>query len=92
MNVAYGADLEAALGAVRDVLAANARVLKDPAPLFAVSRLEDSGIRIGVNPWVNAPEFGAATGELNHALLAALRARGIPLARPQRDIRMLAAA
>jgi small conductance mechanosensitive channel len=92
VHVAYGADVGAALDAVREVLEANARVLKDPAPLHAVAKLDDAGIRIGVNPWVGIADFGPAIGELNRAILAAFRARGVALARPQRDVKMLAAA
>jgi len=90
--VAHDADVQAALRAVEEVLAANARVLKDPAPRVAVARFDDSGVRIGVNPWVNVPDYLPATGELNEAILAAFRRRNIALAKPQREVKMLAAA
>ena len=92
VRISYDSDLNAALDAIRAVLRANARVLKDPDAGIVVARLADSGIVIGVNPWVNVPDFGAAAGELNQAILVAFRSRGIVIAKPQREVRMLAAA
>lgn len=91
-SVPHDADVQAALRAVEEVLAASARVLKDPAALVAVARLGDSGVRIAVNPWVSVADYAPAAGELNEAILAAFRRRGIALAKPQREVRMLAAA
>ena len=90
VGVSYGTDLGATLGTVRDVLQANPRVLKDPAPVVSVARLADSSVRIGINPWVSVPDYGAATSEINRALLEAFRARHIVIPMPQREVRMLA--
>ena len=88
VGVAYDADLGAALRAVREVLQANPRVLKDPAPGINVLRLADSQIAIGVNPWVNVPDFIPAIGELNGAILEIFRARNILMPYPQLEVRM----
>jgi len=87
--VAQEADLSAALGAIDEVLRANARVLRDPAHLVRVTRLADARIAIFVGPWVNVPDYGPAIGEVNQAVLAALRGRNIALAAPQREVRAL---
>lgn len=87
--VAQEADLAGALGAIDEVLRANARVLRDPAHLVRVSRLADARIAIFVGPWVNVPDYGPAIGEVNQAVLAALRGRNIAIAAPQREVRTL---
>lgn len=89
VGVSYQTDLSAALGVVREVLQASADTLKDPAPVVSVARLADSSVRIGVQPWVSAPNYGSATSEINRALLEAFRARGIVIPMPQREVRML---
>jgi small conductance mechanosensitive channel len=89
VGVGYDADLGAALRALREVLQANPRVLKDPAPGINVLRLADSQIAIGVNPWVNVPDFIPAIGELNEAILEIFRTRGIVMPYPQLEVRML---
>ena len=91
VGVAYDADLEVALAAVREVLANNARVLKDPLAVVQPVQLADSSVNIAVRPWVLIEDQGSATGEINTAILAALRARGIGIPFPQREVRLIGA-
>jgi small conductance mechanosensitive channel len=91
VGVAYDADLSAVMGAVREVLQANPRVVRDPAPVISVARLADSSVRIGVQPWVGVPDYGAATSEINRAVLEAFRDRSIVIPMPQREVRLLEA-
>jgi small conductance mechanosensitive channel len=79
VNVAYGTDLEAAVGAVREVLENNARVLKDPAPLVAAAALGDYAISIVIKPWVTVKDYGAAAGEINPAVVESFRLRGVQI-------------
>jgi small conductance mechanosensitive channel len=91
VGIAYGSDLPAALGAIREVVLANARVLADPAPVIQVVNLADSSVVIGVRPWVAVADFGPAAGELNLSLVEELRRRNIDIPFPQREVRMIAA-
>jgi small conductance mechanosensitive channel len=89
VHVTYDADLNQALATIHEVLQANPRVLKDPAPLTQVIRLADSSVNIGVNPWVGAPDYGAARGEISKAIVETFRERGIVIPPPRRDVRLL---
>lgn len=89
VRVAYDADLNHALATVHEVLRANPRVLKDPAPVVSVVLLADSSVNIGVMPWASVPDYGAAGGEINKAIVEAFRARGIVVPPPRRDVRLL---
>lgn len=89
VGVAYDTDLQAALGVIREVLAANARVLKDPVALVQPVQLADSSVNIAVRPWVLIDDVGSATGELYSAIVAAFRARGIGIPFPQREVRLV---
>jgi len=89
VGVAYATDLDLALSAVNDVLQGNPRVLKDPAPVVRVSMLADSSINIAVKPWVNVPDYGRATGEVNKAVVEAFRGKGVSIPFPQREVRLL---
>jgi small conductance mechanosensitive channel len=90
VDVAYDTDITQALALVEGILRANELVLQDPAPVLGIARLADSGVTLRVAPWVNVPDYGAATGQLNKALLETFRAQGIAIPFPQREIRMLA--
>jgi small conductance mechanosensitive channel len=89
VNVAYDADLDRAFATIREVLQANTRVLKDPAPAVGVTVLGDSGVTVGVYPWTRVPDCGPASAEINRAILEVFRARGIVIPFPQREVRML---
>ena len=90
VGVAYDTDLNHALAVVDEILKANPRVLKDPAPIVAVSTLADSSVNVAVKPWVHVDDFGPAGGEINKAILEAFRGRDIVIPFPQREVRMLA--
>ena len=89
VGVAYGTDLNNATGIVRGVLAANKRVLKEPAPIVGVTLLADSSINIAVKPWVKVDDFVFAQAEINQAVAEQLRAANISLPFPQREVRLL---
>ena len=92
VRVGYEADLDAAARTIHEVLEANPRVLKDPAAPVLIAALGDSSVQFSVRPWVQVPDFGAATGELNRALVLAFRARGIAIPPPRQDLKLLPAA
>jgi small conductance mechanosensitive channel len=89
VGVARDSDMTQVLNAIDTVLARSARVLREPAPVVRTLLLDDFAVRIGVMPWVAAPDYGDAIGELNRALLESFRAGGITLPLPQREVRLL---
>ncbi|TCJ12792.1 mechanosensitive ion channel family protein [Parasulfuritortus cantonensis] len=89
VGVAYDSDLDQALAVVHDILANQAMVLREPAPLVQVAELADSSVNISVKPWVPVDDFPGAAGSLNKAILEAFRARGIAIPFPQREVHLL---
>jgi small conductance mechanosensitive channel len=89
VGVAYDSDMSAALALIDEVLRNNSRVLSDPAPVVRTLQLGDWAVTIGVKPWVKIDDFGAATGEINRAILEVFRSRGVVMPVPQREIRMI---
>jgi small conductance mechanosensitive channel len=89
VGVAYDTELNQALSAIHEVLQANPRVLKDPAPVIQVVLLGDSAVNIGVKPWVKIVDHVVASGEINQAILETFRGRNIVIPFPQRDVRIL---
>jgi len=89
VGVAYGTDLNDATTIVRRVLAANPRVLKEPAPVVGVTLLGDSSINIAIKPWVKVDDYVFAQAEINQAMAEQLRAANISIPFPQREVRLL---
>jgi len=88
VGVSYETDIGAALKLAEEILRANPRVLKDPAPVTKVLRLADSSVVIAAAPWVAVPDYGSASGELHQAILEGFRRRNIVIPSPQREIRI----
>ncbi len=86
IGVSYGDDLKKTKQVIEGVLAADTRVLADPAPVVAVSALADSSVNFVVRPWVNVPDYWAVYFDLTARIKIALDENGITIPFPQRDI------
>ncbi len=89
VGVAYGTDLNQAIGIVRRVLDANPKVLPEPVPVVGVTLLGDSSVNIAIKPWVKVDDFVLAPVEIVQAVAEQLRAANISLPFPQREVRLL---
>jgi small conductance mechanosensitive channel len=89
LAVPLDADLASVLATTREVVDANPRVLKDPAPLVGIAQVGEAGIAIAVRPWVTVPDFVIAEAELYRSLIEAFRARGVDVPMPRREIRVI---
>ena len=74
IGVGYDDDLGVAIRTCQDVVAADSRVLDDPATVVAVSELGDSSVNLNVRPWVNVADYWATRWDLTRALKEQLEA------------------
>jgi small conductance mechanosensitive channel len=91
VGVGYESDLTTTLAGMRELVASNARVLRDPAPLVQVVTLGESAVQIAVRPWTSVGDFGAVVDELSRSILEDCRKRGISLPFPQHEVRLIGA-
>ncbi|MCX6908175.1 MAG: mechanosensitive ion channel family protein [Verrucomicrobia bacterium] len=89
VGVAYGSNMDLVLATIHEVVNANPRVLKTPAPTVIVSSLGDSSINISVFLWTALQDYGTAQHEVHLAVLERFREKGIEMPFPQREIRLL---
>jgi small conductance mechanosensitive channel len=89
VGVAYDTDLSMLTTLIREVLRANPRVLRDPEAIVQPIQFGDSSVGVAVRPWVAVQDQVAASGEIYGALLEALRARGVVIPVPQREVRLI---
>ena len=89
IGVNYDSDLRAVERAVRDVLARNPKILKEPVAGYGVTELDDSSINIAIKPWVSIHDFPSVPGELYQAIVETFREQRIQMPFPQREIRIL---
>lgn len=89
VDVAYNSNVTLALSTVREILAGNPRVLKEPAATVGINALENSSINIAVQPWVKVTDYGPAQLQIYQAIVEKFRAAGIEIPFPQREVRLL---
>jgi len=86
VGVSYGDDIHKAKAVIESVLAADQRVLKEPAATVAVSQLGDSSVNFVVRPWVKAEHYWDVYFEITAKMKLALDNNGITIPFPQRDV------
>lgn len=87
-SISYGDSIDKAKAALMDMLAKDARVLKDPAPFVGISALAESSIDFAVRPWVKVEDYWAVFFDLNEAIKKRFDFDGLSIPFPQRDVHL----
>ncbi|MDD5718482.1 MAG: mechanosensitive ion channel [Candidatus Krumholzibacteria bacterium] len=91
VGISYNDDMARAIEVIRGVIAADARVLPEPATTVAVADLGDSSVNLVVRPWVNRADYWTVRFDLIQGIKNALDAAGIEIPFPQRVVTMIGA-
>ena len=86
MGIGYNDDIDKAKQVLEEIINADERILKDPAPLIAVSELADSSVNFAVRPWVKSADYWAVYFALNETVKKRFDQEGISIPYPQQDI------
>jgi small conductance mechanosensitive channel len=89
VRVGYKDDLGKAMELIREQFAADARILKDPAPGVWTESLSDSGVMLVLRAYTKSADSWGAQTDLLRALKDRFEAAGISLAPPQQQLVML---
>ncbi|MBP5455483.1 MAG: mechanosensitive ion channel [Paludibacteraceae bacterium] len=87
-SIAYGDDYQKAKSVIEDLLAADARVLKEPAPFVALSKLNSSSVDLTVRAWVLAADYWDVFFSMNEKVYETFRAKGLNIPFPQMDVHL----
>ena len=85
-GIAYGDDIDKAYGAIKKLIDADERILKDPEPFMALSALADSSVNIVVRVWVNAPDYWGVFFKMNEQVYRTFGDEGLSIPFPQMDV------
>lgn len=86
IGVSYSDDLERALRVMAEVCAAEARIMKDPAPNIFVDSLGDNSVNLVARVWSLSGDFWALRSDLTRDLKLAFDRNGLTVPFPQRDL------
>lgn len=88
IGISYDSDLRQAKQILEDILAADSRILQDPAPVVAVSALADSAVQLIVRPWVDAENYWPVYWNTLEKIKLAFDEQGIEIPFPQMSLHM----
>ncbi|MCF8364646.1 MAG: mechanosensitive ion channel [Bacteroidales bacterium] len=85
-GIGYGDDIDKARGVIEGLIAADSRILKDPAPFVAVSELADSSVNFVVRVWADASDYWGIFFDMNENVKKAFDKNSISIPFPQTDV------
>lgn len=80
---------QTALDAIKRILAADGRVLRDPAPTIAVGELGNAAVSIPVRPWGGADVYWDLRGDPTRALKEGLERAGCTIPAQQHAVHLV---
>lgn len=86
VGIGYDSDLKKAKQILNEMVAADERILEEPAPKVAVSELADSSVNFVVRPWVKSEDFWAVKFDFTEAVKLRFDQEGISIPYPQMDV------
>lgn len=87
-GISYDDDIDKAKKILNDLVTSDERILKDPAPLVAVSEMADSSVNIVVRPWVEPANYWDVFFGLTEAIKKNFDTNDITIPFPQRDVHL----
>jgi small conductance mechanosensitive channel len=88
VGVSYDDDLDQVRSELEKLVAAEERILDEPAVTIAVSELADSSVNFVVRPWVKTPDYWGVYFGLTEAIKKRFDDVGISFPYPQQDVHM----
>lgn len=82
-GIEYGEDYEKAKAVLEKLMAADARILKDPACFVGLGQLADSSVNVTVRAWVKSADYWDVFFDMNKIVYATFNKEGIGFPFPQ---------
>lgn len=85
-GIGYGDSYDKAEKVIQRLIDADSRILRDPEPFLALSKLNNSSVDIVVRCWVNAENYWPVFFEMNKNIYTQFADEGISIPFPQMDV------
>lgn len=82
-GVEYGEDFEKVKAVLERIIAADARILKDPAPFIGLGALSASSVDIKVRAWAKTDDYWGVYFDMNRVVYETFNKEGIGFPFPQ---------
>jgi small conductance mechanosensitive channel len=88
VGIGYQDDIRKAKQVLEEIVNADDRILKEPAPLVAVSELAASSVNLVVRPWVKTEQYWSVYFDLIEKIKLTFDERKISFPYPQQDVHL----
>jgi small conductance mechanosensitive channel len=88
VGVSYEDDLDKVHSVLKELVAAEDRILDEPECLIAVSALADSSVNFVIRPWVKTDDYWGVHFDLTEAIKKRFDKEGISFPFPQQDVHL----
>jgi small conductance mechanosensitive channel len=85
-GIGYDDDIKKAKDILRSIVEADERILKDPAPVIALSELADSSVNFVVRPWAKTSDYWGVMWDFTENVKLEFDKNGISIPYPQMDV------
>lgn len=82
----YSDDIDEVYKVLQDIINADERILKDPAPVIALNELADSSVNFIVRPWVSVADYWDVYNDVTEQVKRRFDAAGLNIPFPQQDV------
>ena len=89
VRVDYREDVDRVETVLRDVMTQHEKVLDDPASSVRVTTIGEAGVEIAYRPWCRTEDYWDVYWDLTRSVVERFDREGIPIALPQRAVRLV---
>lgn len=87
-TIAYASDIDRTRNMLMEIIHAEPRILKDPAPAVVITELVEHGIKIVACAWVKVDDYWGVYFDTIEKMRKAFQANNILIPYPQRDVHL----
>jgi len=89
IGIAYTDSVDAAFQVMQNIIAAETRFLRDPAPQVVLQSIEDSSVKITIRAWAAVGNYWDIYWDLSKVIKGKIEAAGLTVPLPQRDVHIV---
>jgi len=89
IGIDYSDSVDTAFQVMQNIINAEKRFLRDPAPQVILQSFEDSSVKITIRAWAEIQDYWDIYWDINKSIKAKIEEAGLHIPFPQRDIHIV---
>jgi len=89
IGIAYSDSVDTAFQVMQDIITAEPKFLKDPAPMVILQSIENNSVKITIRAWTSVDDYWNIYWEMNKNLKRKIEEAGLHIPLPQREVHIV---